>query len=565
MSSERPWLTNYPNGVPANIDTDHYENLNAFLKEAMTKYKSQKAFSCMGKEISYGQVDKMSLQLGAYLQSRGLQPGDRIALMMPNLLQYPVAIFGCLRAGLICVNTNPLYTPKEMLHQFKDSGVQGIIIAENFAANLEKIIDQTQIKVVITTSIGEMLGFFKGRMTDFVVRKVKRMVPKYDIPNTTRFSDAVKMGRKFTLKSFEDDPERVIIHQYTGGTTGTSKGAMLTNRNLLANMLQIKAVLLSNFQEGKEVALCPLPMYHILAFTVHCLGMMQTGALNVIIVNPRDIGSIIKEFQRYKISLMTGVNTLYNALLNHKGFAACDFSKLNIVVAGGMALQNHVADKWKAVTGCPLIQGYGLTETSPVASVNPIDGSGKLGSIGMPVSSTDMRIIDENGTVLGVNEVGEIQIKGPQVMKGYYNQPAETDHVLKDGWFSTGDIGKMDEDGYFFIVDRKKDMILVSGFNVYPNEIEDHVAAHPKVLEAAAIGVPSEHSGEMVKLFIVKKDKSLTKEELINYCKEGLTGYKVPKEVEFRKSLPKTNVGKILRRALRDEEASDEGKVKKEE
>ncbi|MDX1479844.1 MAG: AMP-binding protein [Saprospiraceae bacterium] len=554
MSEARPWLANYPTGVPANIDPDKYPNLNAFLKDTMEQFKSRPAFSCMGKELSYGQVNKMSTQLGAYLHSRGLEPGDRVALMMPNLLQYPIAIFGCLKAGLVCVNTNPLYTPREMLHQFKDSGVKGIIICENFAANLQQIIDQTEIKVTIVTSIGELLGMIKGTVVDFAVRHIRRMVPKYDIPNVVRFSEAVKTGRKFTLKSFEDPPDRVIIHQYTGGTTGVSKGAMLTNRNLVSNMLQIKAVLLNNFKDGEEIALSPLPMYHIFAFAVNCLAMMAAGALTVMVVNPRDLPTVMKEFKRYKINLMTGVNTLFNALLNHADFASLDFSSLRITVGGGMAVQNPVALKWHEVTGCHLTQGYGLTETSPVASVNPVDGSGQLGSIGMPVPSTDMRIVDEQGTVLGIDEVGEIQIKGPQVMKGYYQKPEETATVIRDGWFSTGDIGKMNADGYFYIVDRKKDMILVSGFNVYPNEIEEVVAAHPKVLEAAAIGIPDEKSGEVVKLFVVKKDKSLTKEEIINHCREGLTGYKVPKEVEFRKTLPKTNVGKILRRALREEE-----------
>lgn len=560
MSEARPWLKNYPTGVSANIDPEQYPNQVAILNEAFARYKSMPAFACMGKEISFHQVNKQSTQLAAYLHSRGLEPGDRLAIMMPNLLQYPIAIFACLKAGLVCVNTNPLYTPREMLHQFVDSGVKGIIIAENFAANLQQILDQTEIRVVIITSIGELLGAIKGRFVDFAVRHFRHMVPKYNISNTVKFSAAVKAGRKFTIKPFDDTPDRVIMHQYTGGTTGVSKGAMLTNRNLVANMLQIKAVLLysEDFKEGKEIALSPLPLYHILAFTVS-MAMLQAGAMTVLVVNPRDLPSLMKEFKRYKISLMTGVNTLFNALLNQRDFAALDFSGLKITVGGGMAVQNSVAMRWEETTGCHLTQGYGLTETSPVASVNPIDGSGKLGSIGLPVPSTDMRVVDDEGNILGTDEVGEIQIKGPQVMKGYYNKSAETDNVMHDGWFKTGDLGKMDEDGYFYIVDRKKDMILVSGFNVYPNEIEEHVAAHPKVAEVAALGIPDERSGEAVKLFVVKKDKSLTKDELIAYCREGLTGYKVPKEVEFRKSLPKTNVGKILRRALREEEAEKNG------
>ena len=409
--------------------------------------------------------------------------------MMPNLLQYPVAAFGCIKAGLVIVNTNPLYTPREMLHQFQLSDVRGVVIAENFASNLQEIIDQTNIKVTIVTSIGEMLGAIKGGITDFVVRHVKRMVPKYEIPNAVRFNEALSAGKKFTIKPFEDSLERVVVHQYTGGTTGVSKGAMLTNRNLVANMLQIEAILFANTKGEMKVALSPLPMYHIFAFAVNTLATMRIGAMSVLVVNARDIASVVKEFKKHPVGLMTGVNTLFNALNNYRGFDQIDFSALTVTVAGGMALQNHVAKKWEELTGCYLTQGYGLTETSPVASANPVDGSGKLGSIGMPVPSTDMRIVNDNKEPVGANEVGEIQIKGPQVMKGYYDRPEETAlAITQDLWFNTGDVGKMDEDGYFWIVDRKKDMILVSGFNVYPNEIEEYVAAHPKVLEVAAIG-----------------------------------------------------------------------------
>jgi len=551
-TEDRPWLKHYPTGVPANINSDQYPSLNSFFDAMVEKYKSKPAFGCMGSTMSFIELHKKATQLGAYLHYRGLEPGDRVGIMMPNLLQYPVAVFACLKAGLVCVNTNPLYTPREMLHQFEASDCKAVIIAENFAHNLQEVIDKTNIKITVITSIGELLGGLKGMFVDFAVRHIKGMVPKYDIPNTVRFSDAVKGGRKFTIKSFEDTPDRVIMHQYTGGTTGVSKGAELTNKNMVSNMLQIEAILFQDFKEGVEVALSPLPMYHIFAFTVNTLATMRAGALSVLIVNARDLPSVLKEFKRYPISFMTGVNTLFNALLNNKAFAQLDTSHLKITVGGGMAVQNHVANKWQEVTGCYLTQAYGLTETSPAASANPIDGSGKLGSIGLPVASTDMRIVDDNRMPLGVNEIGEIQIKGPQVMLGYYEQPVETAKVLKDGWFSTGDIGKMDVDGYFWIVDRKKDMILVSGFNVYPNEIEEYVAGHDKVIECAAIGIPSEKSGESVKLFVVKKDKSLTKDELIAYCREGLTAYKVPKEIEFRKTLPKTNVGKILRRELRD-------------
>ncbi len=548
----RPWLKNYPNGLPANIDIDKYPNLNAFITEAMKKFADKDAFYCMGKKLTYAQVDRMSTQLAGYMQSRGLKVGDRVAIMMPNSLQYPIALFACIRAGLVVVNTNPLYTPREMLYQFQDSGVKGVIIVENFASNLQEIIGQTQIETVIVTSIGEMLGGIKGPLINFVVRKIKRMVPKYSLPNTITFKEAVAQGKRFTIKPFDDTPDRVISHQYTGGTTGVAKGAMLTNRNLLANMLQIKSCLDTQFQEAKgEITLCPLPMYHVFAFVVNCLAMMSYGSMNVLVVNARDLGSVIKEFKRHKIALMTGVNTLYNALLNEKNFTALDFSGLRVAVGGAMAIQRSVNERWKAVTGINLIEGYGMTEASPVVSVNPIDGSGKIGSIGMPVPSTDVRIVDDAGNLMPVGQEGEIQVKGPQVMLGYYNKPEETANTIVDGWLRTGDIGMMDPDGYFKVVDRKKDMIIVSGFKVFPNEIEDIIQAHPKVKEVAAVGMPSEKSGECVKLFVVKKDKSLSKNELLEYCKENLTGYKVPKEIEFRDSLPKTNVGKILRRELR--------------
>lgn len=553
MIEERPWLKNYAKGVPANIDVDMFPTVVDYVTQMMEKFSHRPAFSCMGKEISYSKVDKQSTQLAAYLQSRGLEPGDKIALMMPNLLQYPIALFACFKAGLIVVNTNPLYTPREMLHQFTDSGVEAIIIAENFAANLEKIRDKTSINTIIITSIGEMLGAVKGTVVNFAVRRIKRMVPKHSLENTVTFNEAVRQGKQFKIKPFDNTPERVIVHQYTGGTTGISKGAMLTNKNLIANMLQIKAILTS-IQEGEEIDLSPLPMYHIFAFTVNCLAMMYVGALTVLVVNPRDRSSIYKEFKRYKITLMTGVNTLFNAMLHDKQFASLDFSHLKITVAGGMAMQSSVANKWLEVTGCHLTQGYGLTETSPVVTVNLIDGSGKPDSIGMPVPSTDVRIITEQGTPATIDQVGEIQVKGPQVMPGYYNREEETRNSFSDGWLKTGDIGRMDADGYFYIVDRKKDMINVSGFNVFPNEIEEVVSGHPKVLEVAAIGIPDERSGEVVKLFVIKKDKSLTVKELLEFCKENLTGYKVPKEIEFRKELPKSNIGKILRRELREEE-----------
>lgn len=555
MSDQRPWLKNYESGVPANINPEQYPSVVALLEETFKKYSQKPAFSCMGKELTFAQVDKMSRDFGAYLHSRGLKPGDKVAMMMPNLLQYPIAMFGALRAGMVIVNTNPLYTAREMKHQFTDSGAQAIVICENFAANLEQVIGDTEIKTVIVTSIGEMLGFPKKMIVNFMVRNVKKMVPKNHLPNTVTFSEALAQGKKFTIGEFTNDPQDVIALQYTGGTTGVSKGAMLTNRNLVANMLQIRAVGCNAMKED-EIALSPLPLYHIFAFTVNCLAFLSLGALNVLVTNARDLPSVMKEFKRYKITMMTGVNTLFNALLNHKDFAGLDFSSLKFGMGGGMAVQRVVAEKWQKVTGSPLVEGYGMTESSPVASVNPFDGTGVLGTIGMPVPSTDMCIVDEAGKPLPPGETGEIQIKGPQVMKGYYNRPDATAETIKDGWLSTGDIGLMDERGYFKIVDRKKDMILVSGFNVYPNEIEDEVAKHPKVLEVAAIGIPHEKSGEVVKVYVVKKDPSLTEKEIIEHCRDCMTGYKVPKAVEFRDDLPKSNVGKILRRKLREETLS---------
>lgn len=551
-AEQRPWLKNYPKGVPVNIDADAYPNLVSMLQESFSKYSEKPAFSCMGKTITFSQLDRLSAQFGAYLLSRGLEPGDRVALMMPNLLQYPIALFGALRAGLIVVNTNPLYTPREMLHQFNDSGAKAIVIVENFAANLQKILPETQIKTIIVTSIGEMLGFPKGAIVNLVVRKIKKMVPAFNIPNTASFSEALSQGKKFTLPPVSGGPDDTILLQYTGGTTGVSKGAMLTNRNLISNMLQMRAWAAPLLKEGQEIMLCPLPLYHIFAFTVNCLFGISMGGLNVLVTNARDIPSIIKAMKDFPISVVTGLNTLFNAMLNNKDFAALDFKPLRITLGGGMAVQRPVAERWQQVTGCFLAEGFGMTESSPVATANPFDGTGRLGTIGIPIPSTDLRIVSEEGNVLAFGEIGEIQVKGPQVMKGYYNRPEATAETIVDGWLCTGDIGIMEDDGFVRIVDRKKDMILVSGFNVYPNEIEEVVAAHPKVLEAAAVGIADEKSGEVVKIFVVKKDASLTESELIAYCKENMTAYKVPKHIEFRKDLPKTNVGKILRRELRD-------------
>jgi len=551
--SVRPWIDQYPAGVPLTIDPTQYPTVEQFLREIFARYSKLKAFSCMGKELSYGEVDRLSTHFGAYLQSRGLVPGDRIAIMMPNLLQYPIVLLGALRAGLVIVNTNPLYTPREMLHQFKDSGAKAIIIAENFAANLEKIVGETAIATIITTSIGEMLGFPKGNIVNFVVRKVKRMVPAYQLPNPVSFSEAMRKGARLTLKLVPGNPDDVVLLQYTGGTTGISKAAMLTNVNLVANMLQIRAWMSPVLKEGSEMVLCPLPLYHIFAFTVNLLAMMSYGALSILVTNARDLPSVVKVMRSYKVSVITGVNTLFNALLNHPDFAGLDFSALKVTVGGGMAVQRPVAEAWQKTTGCYLCEGYGMTESAPVITVNPLNGKGRIGSIGIPVPSTEVRIVDDGGNPLGPDQIGEIQARGPQVMKGYYNRPDETAKTIKDGWLSTGDIGIMLPDGFFQIVDRKKDMILVSGFNVFPNEVEEVLMSHPSVLEAAVIGVPDDKSGEAVKGFVVKKDQHVSEKELIDFCRENLTGYKVPRTIEFREELPKTNVGKILRRALKDE------------
>ncbi len=549
---EKIWLKHYPDNIPAEVKYDLYPNLNTFIRETIKEYGDRVAFISMDKKLTYNQLDKYADQFAAYMSSLGMKPGDKIALMMPNILQYPIALFGAIRAGFVVVNTNPLYTPREMKLQFQDAGVKAIVIAENFAYNLQQIIGETEIKHVVTASIGEMLGGLKGPLVNFVIRKIKKMVPAFSLPGAVSFSKALSQGAGKPVLHHDSRREDTVIFQYTGGTTGIAKGAMLTNENLLANLEQVKAIFLSQLRKNEEVGLCALPLYHIFAFTVNCLVLFSLGCPNILIVNPKDIPSLVKDWKKNNPSIFPAVNTLFNALTNNEQFRQLDFSKLKIPIAGGMALQSTVADNWKKVTGVRIVEGYGLTETSPVASVNPLDGREKLGTIGWPVPSTDMRIVNEDGVEVPQGETGEIQIKGPQVMKGYYNKPEETDKVLRDGWFSTGDIGLMEADGYFKIVDRKKDMILVSGFNVYPNEIEEVAVSYPKVLEAAAIGVPDEKSGEHVKLFVVKKDASLTVDELLEFMKKNLTHYKHPREVEFRDDLPKTNVGKILRRELRN-------------
>ena len=553
MNTTRPWVNFYPKGCPANIDDSAYPTVVDYIEEVCSKYGKKAAFASMGVDLSFKELNEMSTRFGAYLRSRGLEPGDRVAIMMPNILQYPIALFGVLKAGLIVVNTNPLYTPREMEHQFTDSSVKAIVMVENFAHNLEKILNKTDIKTIILTNIGEQLGSVKGSIVNFMIKNVKRMVPKYKLPNVVMMKDAIKAGKDFEIQPFANDPDSVIVHQYTGGTTGVSKGAMLTNRNLVSNMLQLKSFLEPYVKDVDQLnILSPLPLYHIFAFTVNCLATMDLGARSILVVNPRDLKSVTKEFKRYSIHGMSGVNTLYNALTNHAGFQAANWKEIKFAAAGGTALQKSVANDWKDLTGTEIVEGYGMTEASPVVTSNPISAN-KVGTTGIPVPSTDIRVVSETGEVLKQGDVGEIQVKGPQVMKGYYNKPEATAKTITpDGWLNTGDIGRMDEEGYLSIVDRKKDMIIVSGFNVYPNEIEDVVCLHPKVLECAAIGVESKKSGEMVKIFVVKKDKSLKEDELIKHCRENLTGYKIPREVAFVEDLPKTNVGKILRRKLRD-------------
>lgn len=550
---ERFWVKNYPAGVPANIDIHQYDTVTEFLSSNFKKFSSNIAYHCMGKDLTYGEVDRLSDQFAAYLQSRGLEQGDRFAIMLPNILQFPIAATAALKAGFILVNTNPLYTPREMEHQLTDSGVKGILIADNFAHNLEKIIAKTDIKVVITTGIGDMLGGLKGKLVNLVVKHVKKMVPKFHLPNAVTFKKSLSEGKNFTLKPHKGDRQDVIVHQYTGGTTGVAKGAMLTNENIVTNAIQVISWM-KDLEHGKETIITPLPLYHIFSFTVNYISITMIGAKNVLVTNPRDLPKFLGEFKKHKITMLTSINTLFNAMMNHKDFGTVDFSSLKVAVGGGMAIQKAVALRWKKLTGVSISEGYGLTETSPLACVNPVSHAAQLGTVGLPVPNTFLRIVDENRNVLPLEEVGEIQIKGPQVMKGYYNRPDETAKVLKDGWLSTGDMGLQQEDGFVRLVDRKKDMILVSGFNVYPNEVEDVIVENEKVNEVCVIGVPSEKSGEVVKAFIVRKDNSLTEKEVLDYCKESLTGYKRPKHVEFIDELPKSNVGKILRKVVRDKE-----------
>ena len=550
---DRIWLKSYPPGVPAEIDYKAYRSLGDLFEKSVVQYRDRDAFHSMGKTISFGQLDKLSRDFAAWLQAKGLPKGARVAIMMPNCLQYPVAMFGALRAGYTVVNVNPLYTARELEHQLRDSGAEAIVILENFARTLEEVLPKVPLKHVVLAALGDLLGP-KGLLVNFVVRKVKKMVPAFNLPTARRFNEVLAEGARQPMKPFDVGHEDIAFLQYTGGTTGVSKGAMLLHRNILANICQSEAWLLPSLKGETAVIITALPLYHIFSLTVNCLLMLKVGGCNILITNPRDIPGFVKELAKHRYNIITGVNTLFNALMNNPEFAKLDFSPLKSAVGGGMAVQKAVADKWKQMTGKPLQEGYGLTESSPSATMNPPYIESYNGSIGLPLPSTEIAIRDDDKRDVPQGQPGEIAIRGPQVMKGYWQSPAETAKVLgPDGFLYTGDIGVMDAKGFVTIVDRKKDMILVSGFNVYPNEVEQVVAMHPGVLECAVIGVPDEHSGEVPKVFVVKKDPNLTEQDLLEHCKKELTGYKRPKYVEFRADLPKTNVGKILRRALREE------------
>jgi len=557
MNPDRPWLQSYPQGVPAEIDPDQYRSVAAVFDATVARYADRPAYRNFGKTITYREADVLANQFAAYLLGElGLKKGDRVALMMPNCLQYPIATFGILRAGLTVVNVNPLYTARELKHQLVDAGAAAIVVVDNFGHTVQEVLAETPLKQVITTGLGDMLGFPKGAIVNFVLKYVKKMVPEYDIPGAVRFRDALAAGKRHTLPQVDIDPSDIAFLQYTGGTTGVAKGAMLTHRNLVANMRQASAWLSPNdLRPGEEVIITALPLYHIFALTANGLVFMELGGLNHLITNPRDMPNFVKELKTSGFTAITGVNTLFNGLLNAPGFDEVDFSKLKIALGGGMAVQRAVAERWKKVTGVTLVEAYGLTETAPAACINPMDLADYNGSIGLPIPSTDACIKGEDGSLLPVGEVGELCIRGPQVMAGYWQRPEETARTIDaDGWLHTGDMARMDEKGFFYIVDRKKDMILVSGFNVYPNEVEDVIAMMPGVLEVAAIGVPDEKSGEVVKVFVVRKDPALTEQQVKAYARENLTGYKQPRHVEFRTELPKTNVGKILRRELKEEQ-----------
>ncbi|MEE9333605.1 MAG: AMP-binding protein [Granulosicoccaceae bacterium] len=551
----KPWLKSYPEGVPAEIDPNTYSSVVDVFTTSIEQYPNNPAFTNFGKTISYNELDKATQQFASWLQHEaGLVKGDRIAIMMPNLLQYPVAVFGALRAGLVVVNTNPLYTDRELEHQLTDSGAKAIVVVEAFAHTVADVIGRTDVKTVITTRFGDMLSFPKSMILNFVIKHVKKMVKPFSLPGSHSFKDVLAKGASLPAATADLHHDDIAFLQYTGGTTGVAKGAMLTHGNMTANITQAYHwIAASDPDEGNELIITALPLYHIFALTANCLTYMKLGAHNVLITNPRDMPGFVKELKKHKFTAFTGVNTLFNALLNTPGFSDLDFSSLKLTLGGGMAVQRAVADEWKQVTGNPLIEAYGLTETSPAACINPFSLDGFNESIGLPLSSTDASIRDPDNKAVPIGESGELCIRGPQVMKGYWNKPEATAETIdSEGWLHTGDVAIMDEKGFFRIVDRLKDMILVSGFNVYPNEIEAVLAMMPGVLESGAIGIPDDHSGETVKVVIVKKDPSLTKEQVLAHCKEELTGYKRPKVVQFVDELPKTNVGKILRRELRE-------------
>ncbi|MCD9046716.1 long-chain fatty acid--CoA ligase [Luteimonas sp. MHLX1A] len=555
MTHDRPWLAQYPAGVPAEIDVDEFRSVPAVLEGAMANFRDRPAFSNMGKVMTYAEIDEASRHFAAYLLGElQLKRGDRVAIMMPNCLQYPIATFGVLRAGLMVVNVNPMYTVRELKHQMVDSGAVAILVLDNFGDTVQKSLAGTSIRHVLTTGLGDLLGA-KGAIVNFVLRHVKKMVPDYNIQGAVRFREALKLGRRHTLPAVQIDPTDIAFLQYTGGTTGVAKGAMLTHRNMVANMQQASAWIDALATPGKEVIVTALPLYHIFALTANGLVFMKYGAKNILITNPRDMPGFVKELKREPFTAITGVNTLFNGLLNTPGFDEVDFSHLRLTLGGGMAVQRSVAERWKKTTGVTLVEAYGLTETAPAACINPMDLKDYNGSIGLPIPSTDACVKGEDGAMLPAGEVGELCIRGPQVMAGYWQRPDETAKTIDaEGWLHTGDMAKMDENGFFYIVDRKKDMILVSGFNVYPNEVEDVIAMMPGVLEVAAVGVPDERSGEVVKVFVVRKDQSLTADQIKAHAREHLTGYKQPRQVEFRTELPKTNVGKILRRELKEEQ-----------
>ncbi|MEO9333783.1 long-chain-fatty-acid--CoA ligase FadD1 [Ectopseudomonas guguanensis] len=560
--TENFWKDKYPVGVAAEINPDQYPNILAVLKESCQRFADKPAFSNLGKTLTYGEIYKLSGDFAAYLQKHtDLKPGDRIAVQLPNVLQYPIVVFGAMRAGLVVVNTNPLYTAREMEHQFNDSGAKALICLANMAHLAEQVVPKTGVKTVIVTEVGDMLPTFKRLLVNAVIKHVKKMVPAYNLPQAVKLNDALAKGRGQSFSEANPSNADIAVLQYTGGTTGVAKGAMLTHRNLVANMLQVKELMGANLDEGCEVLIAPLPLYHIYAFTFHCMAMMLIGGHNILLTNPRDLPAVVKDLAKYRFTGFVGLNTLFVALCNNEEFRKLDFSALKLTVSGGMALQLATAERWKEVTGCAICEGFGMTETSPVATVNPFSAI-QLGTIGIPVPSTLCKIINDDGQELAIGEIGELCVKGPQVMKGYWQRQEATDEILDaEGWLKTGDIGLIQEDGYLRIVDRKKDMILVSGFNVYPNELEDVLATLPGVLQCAAIGVPDEKSGEAIKVFVVvKPGESVTKEQVMEHMRANLTGYKVPKAVEFRDVLPTTNVGKILRRELRDEELKKLGK-----